>query len=364
MRRVLRFIFTLIGAALGCGLVALVVSNVRFPGYSYPMKYTTVTSVLNGLYIAFGIGFGTLFYLSAPNIFDWVSGKRQKLENWLHDAPALSILFGTLGLLLGLLLAFLISLVIRTINVPVVPEILSIILYVLLGYLGCRFGITRKEDILSGGKSSKGSRARAKVLDTSVIIDGRIYDICKTGFLEGDLIVPEFVLKELRHIADSSDPIKRNRGRRGLDIIKHMRETAAGQVIISETDYEDIEEVDLKLLKLAQESDGILVTNDYNLNKVATVQEVDVLNINDLANAVKPILLPGEEISLAIVKEGKENGQGIGYLEDGTMVIVDGGKQCIGEERKITITSALQTSAGRMVFAKLDPELPSADKST
>lgn len=364
MRKVLRLIVTLIGAALGCGLVALVVSNVRFPGYSYPMKYTTVTSVLNGLYITFGIGFGTLFYLSAPNIFDWFSGEKKKLESWMHDTPALSILFGVLGLILGLLLAFLISLVVRTINIPIVPEIISIILYILLGYLGCRFGITRREDILSGPKSAIGSKARAKVLDTSVLIDGRISDICKTGFLEGDLIVPEFVLKELRHIADSSDPIKRTRGRRGLDIIKNMRETAAGQVIISEKDFEDTEEVDLKLLKLAQESDGILVTNDYNLNKVATVQEVDVLNINDLANAVKPLLLPGEEISLSIVKEGKENGQGIGYLEDGTLVIVDGGRQCIGEERKITITSVLQTSAGRMVFAKLDPDSLLPDKNT
>ena len=364
MRKVLRFIVTLIGAGLGCGLVALVVSNVRFPGYSYPMKYTTVASVLNGLYIAFGIGFGTLFYLSAPNIFDWFSGEKKKLESWMHDTPALSILFGVLGLILGLLLAFLISLAVRTINIPIVPEIISSILYILLGYLGCRCGITRREDILSGPKSAKGSKARAKVLDTSVLIDGRISDICKTGFLEGDLIVPEFVLKELRHIADSSDPIKRNRGRRGLDIIKNMRDTAAGQVIISEKDYEDIEEVDLKLLKLAQESNGILVTNDYNLNKVATVQEVDVLNINDLANAVKPLLLPGEEISLAIVKEGKENGQGIGYLEDGTLVIVDGGRQCIGEERKITITSVLQTSAGRMVFAKLDPDSLLPDKNT
>ena len=364
MRKVLRFLFTLIGAGLGCGLVALIVSNVRFPGYAYPMKYTTVTSVLNALYIALGIGFGTLFYLWAPNLFDWFSGKKQRLENWMHDAPALSILFGTLGLILGLLLAFLISLAVRTINVPVVPEIISVVLYILLGYLGCRFGITRKDDILNGSKTGQGSKARAKVLDTSVIIDGRICDICKAGFLEGDLIVPEFVLKELRHIADSSDPIKRNKGRRGLDMIKIMRETAPGQVIISETDYGDIEEVDLKLLKLAQESDGILVTNDYNLNKVAGVQEVDVLNINDLANAVKPQLLPGEEISLAIVKEGKENGQGIGYLEDGTMVIVDGGRQCIGEERRITVTSALQTSAGRMVFAKLEPDSPAADKNT
>lgn len=171
--------------------------------------------------------------------------------------------------------------------------------------------------------------------------------------LKGTLVIPSFVLKELRHIADSSDVMKRNRGRRGLDLIKTMQETLRQPVIVEERDYDDVDEVDLKLLRLAADLGGVLVTNDYNLNKVAAVQNVRVLNINDLANAVKPVLLPGEELTLAIVKEGKEAGQGVGYLPDGTMVIVDNARRCIGEERRLVVTSALQTSAGRMIFAKL-----------
>ena len=191
------------------------------------------------------------------------------------------------------------------------------------------------------------------MLDTSVIIDGRIYDICKTGFLEGKIIIPAFVLKELRHIADSSDAMKRSRGRRGLDILHSMQRELEQRVSVEDKDYEDVDEVDLKLLRLATDLGGILVTNDYNLNKVAAVQNTPVLNINDLANAVRSVLLPGEELPLAIAKEGKEAGQGIGYLPDGTMVIVENARRHIGETLDIVVTSALQTSAGRLVFAKL-----------
>jgi len=191
------------------------------------------------------------------------------------------------------------------------------------------------------------------VLDTSVIIDGRIYDICKTGFVEGQIVVPAFVLKELRHIADSSDAIKRTRGRRGLDILHSMQRELEQRVCVVEQDYDDVDEVDLKLLRLAGDMGGILVTNDYNLNKVAAVQNTPVLNINELANALRSVLLPGEELSLSIVKEGKEAGQGIGYLPDGTMVIVENGRKHIGETADLVVTSALQTSAGRLVFAKL-----------
>ena len=184
------------------------------------------------------------------------------------------------------------------------------------------------------GKGSKSSSAaRPKVLDTSVIIDGRIADICQTGMLEGQIIVPAFVLAELRHIADSADSLKRNRGRRGLDIL--------------------IAEVDAKLIKLAYDMGGVVVTNDYNLNKVAGVQRVPVFNINELANALKPVVLPGEEMTVNIVKEGKEVGQGVGYLNDGTMVVVDGGRRFVGEDVDVIVTSALQTAAGRLIFAKL-----------
>lgn len=353
MRRFLRVLFSAVGLGLGCGLVSLVVYNFRFPGYEYVMRYTTLTPVLIAIYFAAALSFGLIFYFISPRIFDGTQRLIETTENWLRNTPAPDILFGVLGLMLGLLLAFLVSLALSAIKIPVLQQIMSIFLYVCFGWMGCRFGITRRTEILSGLGRNGGDNACPKVLDTSVIIDGRIYDVCKAGFVEGQLVVPAFVLKELRHIADSEDAMKRNRGRRGLDIIKSMQQTLEQSVIVDDRDYDDVAEVDLKLLRLASDLGGVLVTNDYNLNKVAAVQKMRVLNINDLANAIKPILLPGEELELLIVKEGKESGQGVGYLEDGTMVIVDGGKRCIGEKRQLLVTSALQTSAGRLVFARL-----------
>ena len=191
-----------------------------------------------------------------------------------------------------------------------------------------------------------------KVLDTSVIIDGRIADICKTGFIEGKLVIPRFVLNELQHIADSSDDLKRVRGRRGLDILNIIQKELDIEVEITEKDFDDIPEVDSKLLKLAQVMNGKVVTNDYNLNKVAELQGVAVLNINELANAVKPVAIPGEEMVAQVVKEGKESNQGIAYLDDGTMIVVEGGKKHIGQTINVLVTSVLQTPAGRMIFGK------------
>jgi len=191
------------------------------------------------------------------------------------------------------------------------------------------------------------------VLDTSVIIDGRIFDICKTGIVEGTLVIPGFVLQELRHVADSADSLKRNRGRRGLDILNKIQKELDVPVKVDERDYEDMAEVDAKLLRLAAELNGVVVTNDYNLNKVAAVQGVLVLNINELANAVKPVVLPGEEMVVTILKDGKEAGQGVAYLDDGTMIVVDGGRRYMNETVEVTVTSVLQTAAGRMIFAKL-----------
>ena len=191
-----------------------------------------------------------------------------------------------------------------------------------------------------------------KILDTSVIIDGRIADICKTGFLDGTMVIPEFVLEELQHIADSSDLLKRNRGRRGLDILNKIQKELEVKVLIYEGDFEEISEVDSKLVRLAKVLQGKVVTNDYNLNKVCELQGVSVLNINDLANAVKPIVLPGEEILVQVIKDGKEHGQGVAYLDDGTMIVVEGGRDYIGMNIEVLVTSVLQTSAGRMIFAK------------
>jgi uncharacterized protein YacL len=235
---------------------------------------------------------------------------------------------------------------------------------ILLGYLGLSIGIKKREEMLGFfGSLAKFGKDKApkpegkpyyKILDTSVIIDGRIADLCESGFIEGTLLVPAFVLEELRHIADSSDLLKRNRGRRGLDILNRMRKNPSIKIQIYENvkGLEDQTEVDTKLVKLSQKLGGKIMTNDYNLNKVAELHGVKVLNINELANAIKPIVLPGEEMSVQVVKDGKEAGQGVGYLDDGTMIVVDGGKRYIGHTINVVVTSVLQTAAGRMIFAK------------
>jgi uncharacterized protein YacL len=198
----------------------------------------------------------------------------------------------------------------------------------------------------------KNEQPSYKLLDTSVIIDGRIADICETGFLEGTLLIPVFVLEELQHIADSADALKRVRGRRGLDILQKIRQESRMKVKITEEDFEDIPEVDSKLVQLAQQVGGKIITNDFNLNKVAQLRGVEVLNINALSNAVKPVVIPGENMQVSIVKSGKEAGQGVAYLEDGTMIVVENGNRYMGENIEVEVTSALQTAAGRMIFAK------------
>ena len=268
------------------------------------------------------------------------------------------IFFSVIGLVVGLFIAFLVSTLTSGITIRWLAFILNVIIYLFFGYLGWTLMRKRKNEFNSPAwlkrKTGKaGGMARPKVLDTSVIIDGRIADICNTGIIEGTLIVPKFVLHELQHIADNPDALKRNRGRRGLDILKMMQEEGKIPLKIVENDYEDVPEVDGKLIRLAMELDGVVVTNDYNLNKVAGVQSVSVLNINELTNAVKPLALPGEEMAATIVKEGKEPGQGVAYLDDGTMIVVEGGKRLLGEATAVIVTSVLQTAAGRMIFAKL-----------
>lgn len=192
-----------------------------------------------------------------------------------------------------------------------------------------------------------------KLLDTSVIIDGRIADILKTGFLEGNLIVPNFVLEELQRLSDSSDAMKRAKGRRGLDLIRTLQQENDQIVVVNDLQYEAIPEVDGKLVAMANDTGSVIVTNDFNLNKVASIQGIQVLNINDLANSVKPVVLPGEEMSAYLLREGRENGQAVAYLQDGTMIVVEGGRKYIGNKIKVAVTSVLQTSAGRMIFAKV-----------
>ncbi len=206
-----------------------------------------------------------------------------------------------------------------------------------------------------------GPQRRYKILDTSVIIDGRIADICETGFIDGTLLIPQFVLKELQLVADSADSLKRNRGRRGLDILQKIQKMSGIEVMISDLDYPEVREVDLKLIELARTLQGKIVTNDFNLNKVAQLRGVDVLNINELANSLKPVVLPGEIMKVFILKEGKEYNQGVAYLDDGTMVVVDNARKMISKTIDVVVTSVLQTTAGKMIFGRfIDPNLAAA----
>jgi len=230
------------------------------------------------------------------------------------------------------------------------------LLVVFLGYMGIAIGGSKGEwfepaRIIAAFRDSARLH-QYKVLDTSVIIDGRIADICETGFLEGTLVVPQFVLRELQQVADSSDSLKRNRGRRGLDILQKMQKIAHVTVQIVETDFPEVREVDLKLIELARRMGGKIVTNDFNLNKVAQLRGVPVLNINELANSLKPVVLPGEVMRVFVIKEGKEAGQGVAYLDDGTMVVVDQAKKALGKTIEVSVTSVLQTTAGKMIFCR------------
>jgi uncharacterized protein YacL len=312
-----------------------------------------------------GIVLGLIGYSLAPWIVSKVIQMTEWIEKKLQRMPLSDLLGAAIGLILGLIIASLLGFSFA--RVPLIGNYVSIFCSILFGYLGLSLGYKKKDELLNifnvfpklGGKdkeknvSTKVEAGRLyKLLDTSVIIDGRIADICKSGFAEGILVIPGFVLKELRHIADSSDQLRRNRGRRGLDILNKMRKELDVRVQICEKDFPDIQEVDSKLVKLAQVLGADIYTNDYNLNKVAELQGIRVLNINELANALKPVFLPGEEMVVQIIKDGKESKQGIGYLDDGTMIVVESGKKYINQTIYVVVTSVLQTAAGRMIFAK------------
>jgi uncharacterized protein YacL len=246
----------------------------------------------------------------------------------------------------------------------------SVVLLV-LPYIGTVMGARKGEWLeparLVGLFRAAGPQRRYKVLDTSVIIDGRIADVCETGFIDGALVIPQFVLKELQLVADSADALKRNRGRRGLDILQKIQKMSGVEVIISDVDFPEVREVDLKLIELARSLQGKIVTNDFNLNKVAQLRGVDVLNVNQLANSLKPVVLPGETMKVFILKEGKEYNQGVAYLDDGTMVVVDNARRLISKTIDIVVTSVLQTTAGKMIFGRYietGPSQPSQPPQT
>jgi uncharacterized protein YacL len=303
---------------------------------------------------------GALFGLVLTPYFT-VRPARQ-LRDYLSRLPAQQLVAGVVGLIIGLIIAALLSLPLSMLPAPwsgILPGVAAVV----LGYLGTVTFATRRRDVfdLFGGRLSlrrpprdeEGLTPSRKVLlDTSVIIDGRIADISEAGFITGPMVVPHFVLQELQHIADSPEPLRRNRGRRGIEILNRLQKEARVPVQITDVDVEDVEAVDEKLIALAKEMGSAIVTNDFNLNRIAELQGVVVLNINELANAVKVVFLPGEEMEVEIIQEGRELGQGVGYLDDGTMVVVEGGRRYIGEKIQTTVTKVLQTSAGRMIFAR------------
>lgn len=282
-----------------------------------------------------------------------------QIEQIIRKVSLRIIVGGVIGTIIGLLIAFLFTYGLGFVSIlekqEVVPWI-YILLTSILAYLGLVIGTKKAEEIsFSGFAGLKGFRSTVdfRILDTSVIIDGRIADICDTGFVEGNLIVPRFVLDELQHIADSSDSLKRSRGRRGLDILNRMQKSIGINIEIVDQDFPKIKGVDAKLVALAKKMNGKIVTNDFNLNKVAELQGIKILNVNELANALKPVVLPGELMIVKVIKEGKEPGQGVGYLDDGTMVIVDNASKYQGENVEVTVTSVLQTTAGRMIFSEM-----------
>ena len=317
--------------------------------------FTAVLTAASYYFRPFGLGAESALLVGLA-----LSAAIISVEIRLRRAPLTRLIGASVGSTLGILGAFLISLVIgHSVNEPTTRSFLQVMTLLLMGYVGLVVGASKGDllnlaalgDLFRGEKPAKKS---LKLLDTSVIIDGRIADICETGFVDGVLVIPQFVLRELQLVADSADSLKRNRGRRGLDVLQHIQKMAQLEVQIVEDDFPSIREVDMKLIELAKRYEAKIVTNDFNLNKVAHLQGVPVLNINELANSLKPIVLPGEAMRLFILKEGKEYNQGVAYLDDGTMVVVDNARKMINKTIDITVTSVLQTTAGKMIFGKYD----------
>lgn len=346
LNRVIKVIFASVGAVTGCTLT--------WTFFAYQMT-DLAPEIKAVVYIAVAASAAVIFFSTGNRIIEVTLAFLDKLELALQKMTLYELVISAVGLIIGLVVANLVTIPINRIDIIGVP--VSVIANVLFGCLGVAIAAGKRNENLADsfmGKSGKADKSYAppKVLDTSVIIDGRIVDICRSGFLEGELVVPSFVLEELRHIADSSDTLKRNRGRRGLDVLNMIQKELGMPMRIENVPVSSDAEVDSELLKLAKKMEGKVLTIDYNLNKVANFQGVPVLNINELANAVKPIALPGEDMVVQVIKDGKENGQGVGYLDDGTMIVVEGGRRHIGESVNVTVTSILQTAAGRMIFAK------------
>ena len=358
LNRILKLTIVVVFALTGLILTEYLLPYISdFFGYDlydngfFGIALATIVSGAVGIFVFGGLGVAV-----APVLIYHIMGYTERMAIVLSKVPTSDILVMTLGIGIGLILANLLGGPFS--HLPIIGPYIPLIFSLVLSIIGAKVALRKHKDIvgffnrsipsLKGAVKPAAVKSLAlsdrlysknKLLDTSVIIDGRIIDILKTGFLEGRLIVPNFVLEELQKLADSSDNLKRAKGRRGLDLIQEIQQKNKEQLLVEDTDFE--------------ETEAVIITNDFNLNKVAEIQGVSVLNINDLANAIKPVVLPGEEMNVFVVKDGKENNQGVAYLEDGTMIVVEGGKKLVGENTAVVVTSVLQTSAGRMIFAKL-----------
>lgn len=372
LNRVLRITIVVVFAVTGLILTEYLLPYIsdyfdyKFYGNGFfGIAFTTIVSGSVGIFV-----FGSMGMALAPVIIRKMTSWTEKIAILLARVPTSDIMVITFGIAIGLVLANLLGGPFS--HLPIIGPYIPLIFSVVLSMVGAKVALRKHQDIVGffdrSLPSLKGAVKPAavkdaydsdrvycdnKLLDTSVIIDGRIGDILKTGFLEGVMIVPKFVIRELQTLADSSDGLKRGKGRRGLDLLHEIQIENPERVFVDDTDYPELEGVDAKLVKLAQQKQWIIVTNDFNLNKVAEIQGIDVLNINDLANAVKQMVVPGENINVFLLREGKEAGQAIAYFEDGTMIVVDNGRRFIGSSVMAEVTSVLQTSAGRMVFAKV-----------
>jgi len=348
MVTVFRIILTVLGGIAGYQLTNLVLPRDSFSNWVF--FALLAVGILLGAAIGFILG-GLLgrYALRLSHLLDRATNR----------VSAVALVVTSIGLVIGLAVGALVSLAVK--DLPAVGVFLPPIVFAVSGYLLAYLAYKRHADIarLFGVKNVAGPGGGhggpvAKLLDTSVIIDARIGDVVGTHFVDGDLVIPQFVLDELQSIADAADPLKRARGRRGLECVRQLQDDY-GRVVILDRDFPGLTEVDAKLLKLAKEMDARIVTTDYNLNKVAQIQGVDVLNVNQLANALKPVVLPGESLEVRVIREGKELDQGVAYLDDGTMVVVEGGRGKVGQEVEVEVTSVLQNPAGKMVFTKLAP---------
>jgi uncharacterized protein YacL len=340
------FLFAILGL-----WIALSISS--YPPYAEAWRYILTLTLA-------GAGLGLLVTPSITIVpIRWIS-------NRLRTAAVEDLVAVGIGLISGLIASALLALPLSLLPAPL-GQLLPFIMSVLLSYAGASIALVRKSEIMAilpgqrGASSEKGFGPGGILVDSSAIIDGRIADLARTGFITGPLIVPTFILRELQRIADSDDPLRRKRGRRGLDVLNHLQKEALVPLRLSDIDIEEINDVDGKLVQLARIHHCPILTTDYNLNRVAQLQGVSVLNIHDLAQSVRPIVQPGEELTVQLVHEGKEYGQGVGYLDDGTMVVVDEGRDRVGERVTVTVSRLLPTAAGRIIFAHLSPARAGAE---